>query len=76
MSKTETTEPDSEELFALAQKVWLEVKPSKEAQRIRSALTTKMDSGKYPERDFDYVPDYVWLLVDIAAQRGLDYVKN
>lgn len=72
---TETTKPMDDELFELIKPVWLSAKPSVDAQQIRATISTEIDSGKYQERDLDYIPTYVWDLIDIAAQRGIDYGK-
>lgn len=66
------TKPTDEELAALIKPLWLAARPSREAQAIRSELSIAVDDSKYPQWVLDYVPDYVWDLVDIAAQRGID----
>ena len=48
---------------------WKEVKPSIEAQKIRSALAREIDS-------LDEMPDYIWDVVDIAAQLGMNSTKR
>lgn len=70
-SMTDTT-PTEADLEALIKPLWKATRPSKQAQRIRGYLTTSVDDARFPEWALDYVPDYVWDLVDIAAQRGLD----
>lgn len=65
--------PTEEELEALIKPVWIKTKPSRAAQEIRSSISTSFDNGKYPQWISDYIPDYVWDLVDIAAQRGIDH---
>lgn len=62
-----------EEIHGLIRILWLEVKPSIEAQSIRARISTEFDSPEYQQWAADYVPDYVWDLVDIAAQRGIEY---
>ena len=59
--------PTDDELNALVKPLWKAAKPSHEAQSIRGRLSRDLDDGSY-----DHIPDYVWDLVDIAAQRGLD----
>jgi hypothetical protein len=66
------TGPTDEELVALIKPYWIKARPSETAQSIRARLSTEIDDGKYPQWALDYVPDYVWDLVDIAAQRGMD----
>jgi hypothetical protein len=66
------TEPTNEELEKLIKPIWLKVQPSHEAQRIRSSLSVEFDAHQYPDWVSSYIPDYVWDLVDIAAQRGID----
>jgi hypothetical protein len=65
------TEPTKEELEALIKPIWLKAKPSREAQAIRAALSVEFDDPKFPQWASDAIPDYVWDLVDIAAQRGI-----
>ena len=73
MSKESTiTPPTDDELSTLIKPLWKAAKPSREAQSIRSRLSCDFDDGRYPQWISDYIPDYVWDLVDIAAQRGLD----
>lgn len=67
------SEPTDEELGALIKPLWNATKPSREAQSIRAALSCDFDDGRYPQWVSDYIPEYVWDLVDIAAQRGLDH---
>ena len=57
------------ELEALIKPVWLAAKPSREAQGIRATLCHDID-------ELDLVPDYIWSLLDIAAQRGIDLGKQ
>lgn len=64
--------PTDEEIAAMVKTIWLKVKPSVEAQRIRAALSVEFDSPHYKHWVSDFLPDYVWDLVDIAAQRGID----
>ena len=63
-----------EELQSQVSKLWLEVKPSKEAQVIRSKLSIAIDSPKAKDGWLAdcVVPDYVWDLIDIAAQMGIN----
>ncbi len=68
--------PSDEDLAALIKPLWLATRPSREAQVIRSKLSVAVDDGKYPQWALDYVPDYVWDLVDIAAQRGINVSKG
>jgi hypothetical protein len=52
--------------------LWLAEKPSREAQSIRAILSTAVDDSRPGGWLLDELPDYVWQLVDIAAQRGLN----
>ena len=63
-----------EELRFHVSKLWLEVKPSREAQAIRAKLSTSIDSTKAKDQWLAdcVVPDYVWDLIDIAAQMGIN----
>lgn len=63
--------PTDDELAALIKPLWRETKPSAEAQRIRAAISTAFDDARLPQWASDFVPDYVWDLVDIAAERGI-----
>jgi hypothetical protein len=54
-----------EEMFDLIKPLWLETKPGHTAQAIRARI-----SMFHPA--LDDLPDYVWDLVDVAAQRGLN----
>lgn len=65
------TEPTNEELEALIKPIWLKAKPSRDAQAIRAALSVEFDDPKFSQWPSDTIPDYVWDLVDIAAQRGI-----
>lgn len=65
-----------DELAALIKPVWLLARPSKEAQAIRGALSNAFDDPRLPCWASDFIPDYVWALVDIAAQRGIDLGKT
>lgn len=60
------TVPTEDELEALINPVWLDAKPGVEAQAIRAMLCSSLD------KIFVDIPDYVWSLVDIAAQRGIE----
>ena len=55
---------DEDAIEAALKPIRKAVKPSEQAQRIRAQLSMEFAS--------DNVPDYVWDLVDIAAQRGLE----
>jgi hypothetical protein len=61
-----------DELEALIKPVWLAAKPSREAQSIRGTLSNAFDDPRCPSWASDQIPDYVWDLVDIAAQRGIE----
>lgn len=76
MNDTTLPPPTDEEFSALIKPVWLSAKPSLEAQSIRATLSNDFDDGRYPTWVSDYVPSYVWDLVDIAAQRGIDAAKK
>lgn len=67
--------PTNDELLKLIRPLWLATQPSKEAQAIRAALSVAVDDGSYRQWVLDYVPDYVWDLVDIAAQKGINIAK-
>lgn len=55
------------------QKLWKKEKPTEAAQQIRARLSNAFDSSKSKDRWLsDYAPDYVWDLVDIAAQWGIE----
>lgn len=69
------TAPTDTDLAYLIRPLWLSTKPTAEAQAIRAELSTAVDDGRWPQWALDYVPDYVWDLIDIAAQRGLDARK-
>lgn len=69
--KSQTT-PSDEELAKLIKPLWLAEKPSVQAQFIRAKLSTAVDDGRLAQWALDYVPDYVWDLIDIAAQRGIN----
>ncbi len=69
---TQKTTPSDDDLAALIKPLWLAAKPSQEAQAIRAELSVAVDDGRFPQWALDYVPDYVWDLVDIAAQRGIN----
>ena len=64
----------NEEMTVQVSKLWKEVKPSTKAQSIRAKLSTAFDSPKAKEGWLaDCVaPDYMWELIDIAAQMGLN----
>ncbi|MDE2103481.1 MAG: hypothetical protein KGL39_39940 [Patescibacteria group bacterium] len=70
-SERHEPEPSEEEFDELANKLWKKIKPSTEAQYIRSGI--KMDSGKYNQPEADFIPGYVWDLIDVAAQLGLEH---
>ncbi len=61
-----------EEMGMLIKPLWLATHPGEEAQRIRSEISTTVDDPRLPNWALDYVPDYVWDLVDVAAQRGIE----
>lgn len=66
------SKPSDKELRKLIKPLWLAALPSIKAQAIRAEISVAVDDGRYPQWALDYVPGYVWDLVDIAAQRGLD----
>lgn len=55
-----------DDLAEIVRPMWLAAKPSVQAQTIRAQLVWPLDD----------VPDYVWDLVDIAAQRGIEVGKR
>jgi hypothetical protein len=67
-----TEAPTDEQFEELLQPLWLAGRPSREAQNIRSKLSTDFDLPGLKQWASDFMPDYIWLLVDIAAQRGID----
>ena len=69
---SEPHEPSDDELAALIKPLWVATEPSADAQAIRARISTAVDDVRYPQRVLDYVPDYVWDLLDIAAQRGIN----
>lgn len=69
-------EPTEKEIEEAARQLWLKVKPGKEAQKIRGEISTAIDDSRFPQWLLDYCPDYVWYLVDIAAQKGLEHKKE
>jgi hypothetical protein len=69
---TDKTTPTDDDLATLVRPLWLTTKPSPEAQAIRAGLSIAVDGGRWKAWPLDYVPEYVWDLIDIAAQRGLD----
>lgn len=75
MEKTNVP-PTDEELSALIKPLWIKAKPSFEAQSIRAAISTDFDDPRFYQWASDFIPDYVWDLVDIAVQYGIDYEKN
>jgi hypothetical protein len=64
--------PSNERLQELVKPIWRKAKPSRLAQSIRSSLSVEFDDPQYASWVSDFMPDYVWDLVDIAAQRGID----
>lgn len=73
MSTKTLPPPTDDELQALIKPVWLATRPGRKAQNIRGRLSNDFDDPKYDQWVSDFIPDYVWDLVDIAAQRGLDH---
>lgn len=67
-----------EELAFHISKLWLEIKPSTEAQSIRAKLSVSFDSTKAKDGWLGdlVMPDYVWELIDIAAQMGINAMKE
>lgn len=63
--------PTDAELHALIKIEWKKIKPSLEAQQIRSGICVSFD-GPYPEWAAHYMPEYVSDLLDIAAQKGIN----
>ena len=64
--------PTDEEVEAVIKPLWLKTKPSREAQQLRSSLSVAFDDKRFRQWSSDYLPEYIWDLVDIAAQWGLD----
>lgn len=67
-----TTRPTDEDLAELIKLVWLAAKPGPVAQGIRATLSNSFDDSRFPQWAAGYIPEYVWDLVDIAAQRGIE----
>ena len=64
-------------LEAKINKLWKKVKPSTDAQIIRARLSVSFDSKKAKDSWLsDHAPDYVWDLIDIAAQWGIEHGKQ
>jgi hypothetical protein len=61
-----------DEMGLLIRPVWLLARPSREAQAIRGVLSNAFDDPRLAGWASDQIPDYVWDLVDIAAQRGIE----
>jgi hypothetical protein len=70
VAQVKKTPPTDEELEALIKPLWLAEKPGTEAQDIRARLSNDFNDPAYNQWVSDFIPDYVWDLVDIAAQRG------
>lgn len=71
--KAESPSDLKTELELKVRELWKAVKPSDAAQRIRSKLSSAFDSEKSKSQWLgDHAPDYVWDLVDIAAQWGIE----
>lgn len=70
--QTTACEPSDDELEAAIKSLWLATKPGQAAQKIRAEISVAVDDPRYQQWLLDFVPDYVWSLVDIAAQRGID----
>jgi len=64
--------PTEADLFTLTEEKWKEVKPSRQAQEIRARISTMVDDPRFKQWVLDYTPDYIWNLIDISAQWGLD----
>lgn len=64
--------PTDEEVEAAIKPLWLKTKPSREAQQLRSSLSVAFDDKRFRQWSSDYLPEYIWDLVDIAAQWGID----
>lgn len=63
--------PSDDDLAAAIKPIWLKVKPSHEAQKIRSALSVEFDDKGLKQWMSDFIPEYVWDLIEIAAERGI-----
>jgi hypothetical protein len=77
MSKTDTTKKAMADLQAELQKEISKLKrnvcPGYDAQEIRARLSTSFDSAASKQGWLsDHAPEYVWDLIDIAAQWGLN----
>jgi hypothetical protein len=62
--------PTEAEIEAVIKDLWLKTKISVEAQNIRASLN--VDSGKHTQGEGEFLPDYVWDLVDVAIQTALN----
>jgi hypothetical protein len=66
-----------DELELKISELWRHVKPSYDAQQIRAKLSTAFDSAKSKDGWLgDHAPDYVWSLIDIAAQWGIEHGRK
>jgi hypothetical protein len=65
--------PMDDGLQALIKPLWKTVKPSHDAQMIKSKLSVAVDDDRFKQWALDFAPDYVWDLVDIAAQWGIEF---
>lgn len=66
------SEPTTEDFEATIKPIWLKTKPGRIAQTIRSSLSVEFDAPQFKQWMSDFCPDYVWDLIDIAAQRGIE----
>jgi hypothetical protein len=65
-----------EELAKKIGRLWMQVKPSPDAQKIRARLSTAFDGEESKDGWLgDNLPDHVWSLVDIAVQAGIGHAN-
>ena len=72
----EAGEPTEQDFEKHIKPIWLKTKPSREAQGIRSSLSVEFDDPRFKQWMSDFAPEYVWDLVDIAAQRGINLSRR
>jgi hypothetical protein len=69
---TEAFRLSDKELQTLIKPLWLGARPTVQAQSIRAELSNAFDDPRCQTWASDQIPDYVWDLIDIAAQRGIE----
>ena len=69
---TDGSRPTEADFDAAISELWKNGKISEEAQMLRAALSVAFDNPAYAQWLGDFLPDYVWKLIDVAIQRGLN----